>query len=145
MRGRIYVERKTQIRHKEGFVLSTDNRDRGAISEARFIYEAERKGWEVCQPFSGRRAYDFLVRRAPHLSWQTVQVKTAGNNCGKNQKPSLQVQILRGTQKRRYKDGDFDLLFVASENICWLIPWVEIRMHTKLSLQGDKYNRWLLK
>lgn len=124
--------------------MSTISLDKGALSEARFIFEATKRGWEVCQPFHQRNAYDFLIRLAPHLSWQSVQVKTAGFNPGHNGKARVQVQVLRGSRKRSYVKGDFDLLFVAHEEKCWLIPWEAIEDVTRVSLQGDKYSPWLL-
>ena len=123
----------------------------GAISEARFVLEALKRGWETCKPVHYNKApYDFLLRKAPHLPWVSVQVKTAGYEFDKkSNRYNLKVKFMRtGTHpgsKRRYEKGDFDWLFVVTEKWCWLIPWKEIETLSKLSLQGRKYNRWLLK
>ena len=93
---------------------------RGNESEARFVLEAFRRGWEVCKPFSHSEPYDFLVRRDRQAAWETVQVKTAFPVKGR-----MQVKFKRFA--RSYRIGDFDLLFVAAGGDSYLIPWSAVQ------------------
>jgi len=74
-----------------------------------------------------------------------VQVKTAWAGINKWNTLIEQCTITRSGRKKLYKRGDYDLLFIAGKDLCWLIPWETIADKTNLWLSGPKYNDWILK
>jgi len=117
--------------------------DKGAISEARFIMEAFKMGWEVAKPFHHSQGYDFVIREKPGFPWETIQVKTAYWDTNGRGKRIKAVSLRRCNEKgsRPYKDGDFCWLFVVDENQCWCIPWSDIKeIKSCICIKSPKYD-----
>jgi hypothetical protein len=115
----------------------------GGKSEAQFVVEAFRRGWEVAKPFHHAQSYDFVVR-IPGRQWETVQVKTVyldkqGNG---TKVPTVGVRRSLG---RQYGEGSFDWLFACSDDKCWLIPFEVVKeKKSQISLASAAYNQYLL-
>lgn len=112
----------------------------GAHSEAMFLVECLRRGWEVAKPLSDIYHYDFVIRR-PGATWESVQVKTAYlDQCGSGT-PRLVVSVRKrvGGKGRAYDVGDFDLLVAVDPDTgkVWVIPFICIvGLASNLSLRG---------
>ena len=106
----------------------------GHQSEARFMLEALRRGWELCKPFHHENSYDFLIKRPGQGKWETVQVKTASPRYVS----SFVVDIRVPSSRQAYKDGDADLLFaVHPGGQCWMVPWNEILGRKKVTMRDN--------
>lgn len=115
-------------------------------SEARFLLECFKRGWQVAKPFHHAQGYDFVVRRTGLRLWETVQVKTVylayDKRRGRN-KPAKTISLRRANEKGdrgSYKDGDFDLLYATDGIDSWLIPWIIMEgYHSNLTIESEKY------
>lgn len=109
---------------KNVFENATTSTKQGDIGEARAIYEYTRMGYSVSCPLADSSNYDLIVEKNSIL--YRVQVKTtrSRNNAGG------WVANLRtfggnrsGTNIKHRKKGDWDLLFVLTQDDrIWSIP-----------------------
>ncbi len=118
----------------------------GAHAEAQFITYALEQGWEVAHPFIKSSAYDSLIRRAPDVPWETVQIKRAYYAIRTSRPTKCLVIKLRrntGTKMMPYKDGDFDWLFCYHEHGRWLMPWDLLRgKRSSIHIGSPLYDLW---
>lgn len=115
----------------------------GEISESLFLLAAAKRSWSVGIPLGRVKAHDFLVK-IPGESWKAVQVKTVYVDTQGNGKRISVVSVRKGLGKN-YVEGDFDYLFAASEHLCWMIPWSEMK-HKKsiISLENKAWDKFIL-
>ena len=120
----------------------------GALAESQFLVYALENGWEVTFPFLKASAYDFVFRRSPEVSWETVQVKRAYYALKSRSKEKiLEVGFRRsqgmGSKRQLYKDGDFDWLFSFHEDSRWFMPWDLIRgKRSSIRVGSSRYDLW---
>lgn len=120
----------------------------GAHAEAQFISYALENGWEISIPFNKIVAYDFVIRRSPEVTWETVQVKRAYYALSKNKKRRfLEVGFRRskgrGSRRQFYKDGDFDWLFTYHKAERWFMPWDLIKgRRSSIMVSSSRYDLW---
>jgi hypothetical protein len=121
----------------------------GAHAESQFISFALEQGWEVAHPFIKTAAYDSLIRRAPDVPWETVQIKRAyytGPRAGTRKRKCLEVGLRRNRDmknRRAYRDGDFDWLFCYHEDGRWFFPWDMIRgRRSCIQIGSPRYDLW---
>jgi len=107
------------------------------------------KGYQVLMPFGDRGHYDLVVEHNGAL--QRVQCKWTSVVRKPHGYPIVSLRV-RGTAKKedgvaqtvlhRYSKKDFDLLWVATPNTCYLIPLADI-LHTKETINDLKlYPKW---
>lgn len=114
----------------------------GAQAESQFISYALENGWEVAHPFLKAVSYDSLIRRDPKESWETVQIKHAYYYTRAGRK-FLEASCRRSSTGTKYKDGDFDWLFVFHKEGKWFLPWDLIRGKRSSIRVGCKtYDLW---
>lgn len=102
------------------------------------------QGYEISLPIGDKRPYDFVLDKNADLL--KVQVKFAGiyqpeNKCVAN------LRVMGGNQSfhyvRKYKQNDFDILFVhtaRSEN--YEIPWNIVKHKSTLTIESKKYRKY---
>lgn len=113
---------------------------RGALSEARFLWEALSRSWEVCQPFTQALPFDFVMRFEPTSDWLTVQCKTAFY-CSHAKQYVVRV---RRSQNKSYQLYDYDALcIIVPGKDCYLIPFREVS-HVGYSLQVKNFEQFSL-
>lgn len=114
----------------------------GDISEAIFILIARKKGWNIAVPFGNPKAWDFIARI--NNCWCSIQVKTVYIDKQGDGKRIRCVGTRKGLGKN-YNENEFDYLFAASEDDCWLIPWEKMKNNkSSISLDSTKWNEFLL-
>jgi hypothetical protein len=115
----------------------------GDASEALFVFQAYKRGWELAKPFGHANPFDFVMRQ-PGGKWASVQVKTVYVDKQGDGKRIRCVSVRRSLG-RVYVEGDIDYLFAASEADCWLIPWAAMA-HKKsmISLDSAGWAQYLL-
>lgn len=101
------------------------------------MWEALKRGWQVCQPFTHAQPYDFVARFNPRELWRTIQVKTAYVE-NKDAKSRYRVNLRRNRAhpkyEKAYEEFDFDFLFVViPAGPCYLIPYEKVA-HIKRNL-----------
>jgi len=101
----------------------------------------------VCLPIGDKKPYDLVVEVGGTLF--RVQVKYAGYYSDNN-KYKAALRTMGGNQSyhtaKKYKDDDFDLLFVYVENgRKFLFPWSEITNRNNLSVEASKYSKYEVK
>lgn len=114
----------------------------GACAEAQFVLYAMESEWEIAKPFiESSVQYDFLIKRSSESPWEKVQVKHAFYHVIKGRR-YLQVNCLRGNggRRKRYKEGDFDLLFVFHKEGRWLFPWDYVKKRYEFIVGSPKYD-----
>jgi len=120
--------------------------DKGGMSEAIFICESFKRGWEVAKPFNHQQGYDFVIRRNSKEGWKTVQVKTIYSERGSSMITFRRSQ--GGTSGRKlipYKAGDFDFICAIGDSEIYLIPWdVLIGKKSCVSVGSKKYKDFSL-
>ncbi len=104
-------------------------------------------GYEVCLPVGDKRSYDLLIEKEGII--QRVQVKYAGFYRQKNQ-CLVGLRITGGNQSyhyaKKYHDDAFDILFVYTERgTKYHIPWKKIRARSEISIEHQKYNKFMIK
>jgi len=115
----------------------------GEISEAKFLLESAKRSWSIAVPFGRARVYDFLAQ-LPNEGWKSIQVKTVYVDKQGNGRKIRVVSVRKGLGKN-YASGDFDYLFAASEQCCWLIPWEEIKdKKSNISLENKVWDKFIL-
>lgn len=117
----------------------------GDIGEARAIYEYTRLGYGVSRTLFDSMKYDLVVDLEGHL--KKVQVKTTKSK-SKYGIYKVSLKTSGGNQSfskaRKREDGDYDLLFILSEDgSCWSIPVEELGGRSEISL-GVKYDKFKL-
>lgn len=115
----------------------------GAKSEAIFTVTAFDKGWEVAKPYHHSQSYDFCIRRSSGHSWETVQVKTAYPLKTGGMQVALKRE--RSTGAVSYEKGDFDWLFVVSNEDLYLIPYAAVsHIKKNFRISGTAYEGYRL-
>jgi len=112
--------------------------------KAELIFEliSIEKRWQIAKALNPIAPYDYLIYLDDQ--WRTVQVKTIYNRRTKNGYEKI-GRLYHGskrsnyTPERRYKEGDFDLLFTTDGNQHWLIPYYLINNMWTLTLDSPKY------
>jgi len=122
-------------------------KEKGDIAAAQAISYFMMNGYEVCLPIGDKKPYDLVVEVGGTLF--RVQVKYAGYYSDNN-KYKAALRTMGGNQSyhtaKKYKDDDFDLLFVYVENgRKFLFPWSEITNRNNLSVEASKYSKYEVK
>ena len=122
-------------------------KEKGDIAAAQAISYFMMNGYEVCLPIGDKKPYDLVVEVGGTLF--RVQVKYAGYYSDNN-KYKAALRTMGGNQSyhtaKKYKDDDFDLLFVYVENgRKFLCPWSEITNRNNLSVEASKYSKYEVK
>lgn len=119
---------------------------RGDLAVGQAINYYLSNNYEVCLPIGDKRHYDLVVEKDSKLT--RVQVKFAGVYKAKN----LCVAALRitgGNQSynyaKKYPDDAFDELFIFTEKgQKFIIPWNETHCRNELSIENDKYRKYMV-
>lgn len=124
----------------------------GVYAEAQFTIYAMESGWEIAEPLMAAVPYDRLIRRSPESPWETVQVKHAFYTTdGVSGHRYLTASVLRGGRSnsqggkkhRKYKDGDFDWLFIFHEEGKWFLPWDLVKkLRSQIRVGSPRYDLW---
>ena len=122
-----------------------NTREKGDVAVGRAIADYSAKGYEVLLPLSDKQKFDLVTFSG---SFKKVQCKFCSQKTKYN---SFEVSIVvcggnrSGNYKKRYVDGDFDLLFVlTSDDEIYEIPWEKIR-HLKRTIKiGKRYKEFRL-
>ena len=117
----------------------------GAHAESQFLVYALENGWEVAHPFNKAVPYDYVIRRAPDVPWETVQVKRAYYVIKPSRKRILEIGFRRrdGSEYRAYRDGDFDWLFSYHKDGRWFMPWDLVKgKRSGIQVGSTKYDLW---
>ena len=122
-------------------------KEKGDIAAAQAISYFMMNGYEVCLPIGDKKPYDLVAEVGGTLF--RVQVKYAGYYSDNN-KYKAALRTMGGNQSyhtaKKYKDDDFDLLFVYVENgRKFLFPWSEITNRNNLSVEASKYSKYEVK
>lgn len=117
---------------------------KGIAAEHTFAALALNLGWQVSQPLVPCPA-DFVINRSD--TWETVQVKLATKDyVSTDHGTRVAVSLRFGTgRKRKYINGDFDLLAVIYNTSCWLIPFDQLGgAHLRFFEKPGrgKYEKW---
>jgi hypothetical protein len=106
---------------------------RGKAAEMRFMQLALEEGWDLAVPVSEDSAYDCLVDRHRHGSYERVQVKRCW------QKDGYPVVNLVRYDGARYGSEDADWLAAVEveSGICWFVPWLEVFSYTRKRITAD--------
>ena len=115
-------------------------KSKGDLAVAHCIWRLTRLGYEILLPIGDKQKYDLIVERSGDV--RKVQVKFAGRyargSC---------IAKLRYTggnksnySSKRYNDGDFDYLFVFTEDEqSFFIPWQVVRGKAGIALGSPRY------
>lgn len=119
----------------------------GDIAEARFLYDASVREWQVCLPASSSLAYDFAVKRNDTEGWMKVQVKSAYKEIKKREKQKQESRLtacLKTGRKEGYTKESFDLLYVFSKDIdvAWIFPWKDLKNKKEIIVSSPKYRKY---
>ena len=122
-------------------------KEKGDVAVAHAIHYFMTNGYEVCMPLGDKQLYDMIVEINGAMS--RVQIKYAGYYNG-DQKYKAALRSMGGNQSfhtaKKYRDDDFDLLFVYVENgRKFLIPWPELTIRNSLAIEASKYSRYEVK
>ena len=122
-------------------------KEKGDVAVAHAIHYFMTNGYEVCMPLGDKQLYDMIVEINGAMS--RVQIKYAGYYNG-DQKYKAALRSMGGNQSfhtaKKYRDDDFDLLFVYVENgRKFLIPWTELTIRNSLAIEASKYSRYEVK
>ena len=122
-------------------------KEKGDVAVAHAIHYFMTNGYEVCMPLGDKRPYDMIVELGGAVS--KVQVKYAGYYQG-DKKYKAALRSMGGNQSfhtaKKYRDDDFDLLFVYVENgRTFLIPWGKLAIRNSLAIEASKYARYEVK
>lgn len=108
------------------FNKSSTTTEQGDIGEAKAIYEFIKRGFVVSKPINDKARYDLIVDDGSNIL--RVQVKTTKQKC-KRPRTGYKVKInstysnRNATHIRGRQDGDYDILFVLTEEgRSWIIP-----------------------
>jgi ectoine hydroxylase-related dioxygenase (phytanoyl-CoA dioxygenase family) len=118
----------------------------GDIGEARAIYEYTKMGYTVARTIFDSAKYDLIVDREGEL--KKVQVKT-GSQVNRQGNPKIGLRTTghnkTGYTRKSPKDGDFDELFILTEDDrCWVIPYDAIAHLTNTITLGKQYEKYRL-
>ncbi|MDN5835441.1 MAG: group I intron-associated PD-(D/E)XK endonuclease [bacterium] len=122
-------------------------KEKGDIAAANAISYFMMNGYEVCLPIGDKRPYDLIVETGGKLS--RVQVKYAGWYIG-DKKHKAALRTMGGNKSsytvKKYKDDDFDLLFVYLENgRKFILPWRDLNIRNSLAIEASKYASYEVK
>jgi len=121
-------------------------KEKGDLALAQAINYFISAGYEVCLPIGDRKSWDMIVEKEESL--HRVQVKYAGAY-SRGGKCKAGLRITGGNQSyytaKKYKENDFDLLFVFSEkNQRYCIPWKDVLVRNELTVEDIKYQKYLV-
>ena len=122
-----------------------NSKQKGSIAVAQCIAKLYQMGHEVLLPVGDRNPYDLVFDDGTKLN--KVQVKYAGRNSNGRHKAGL--RIAGGNQSfnyvKKYSNKDFDYLYVFTEdNRSYLIKWSEISIRNELTIDDNKYQKYLI-
>jgi len=120
-----------------------DRATAGYLAEAYFEYQAILNGIILTKPVCNLNPYDYIASVEGKLI--KCQVKKSYVDKFRQHICSLLRQSGRGTDKRPYKDGDFDFLCVIDldDSRIYLIPWEVIRdKSSNIMVNGNKYSKY---
>ena len=120
-----------------------NTKQKGDLAVAQCISQISLMGHEVLLPLGDRKPYDLVVDIRGQLN--KVQVKYAG--IGYKNKCVVQLRLIGGNKTRittkKYKDGDFDLLFVYTERgDKYFIPWEKLDAWSSIEIESKKYQEY---
>lgn len=120
-----------------------NSKQKGSLAEAQCIAKMYEKGWEVSLPIGDRKPYDMIVDDGANL--RKVQCKYAGKN--PKGKHIACLRITGGNQSfntaKHYKDDDFDLLYIYTEDKRhFLILWESINNTNTIDIDSPKFESY---
>lgn len=127
------------------FSEATNPSKQGDIGEAAAIFAYTRAGYVVSRTLFDSASYDLLIDDGSNIL--RVQVKTTGYK-SKYGRYRADLRVNGGNRSRstvkKAKDGDFDILFVLSDDgRAWSIPYRELGGSSIITL-GEKYDEFSL-
>ncbi|MEK9154769.1 MAG: group I intron-associated PD-(D/E)XK endonuclease [Patescibacteria group bacterium] len=122
-----------------------NSKDKGSLAVSQCIAKLTAFGYEVLLPLGDRKRYDLVFDDGKKLN--KVQIKFAGKSSRGAHCANL--RITGGNQSfnyaKKYRDDDFDYLFIyTADNRCYLIKWQEISARNVISLEDEKYQKYLI-
>jgi hypothetical protein len=128
--------------------MSKSKLNLGAIGEAAFVFEALKRGFEVCMPSESISPYDILVNT--EQGWQRIQVKAT--DAPKVNRQFYEVDCsYRGSGSRRCKytgkETDFIAAYVIPLGLFYIIPVdcisrTSICVHPRAGSSAGKYEEF---
>ena len=123
-----------------------NSREKGDIAVGQSIAWYTSHGYELLLPLSDKNKFDVVVYNG---SFKKVQCKyTSYKPKGKS---VFEVPLVvcggnrSGNNRKRYKEGDFDLLFVVTaQQEMYEIPWEEVKEYKKAFTLGEKWEPYKL-
>ena len=122
---------------------SLSSNEKGRIGEAALIYVAAREGWGISLPHLCDLAYDVAIKIDKTSGWAKVQCKYAGVKRA-SAPPSVDLRRGRLANKKRYKKGDFEFLFIydCEWHAGWLVPYNVISERVEVSPRLPKFQEY---
>jgi hypothetical protein len=92
--------------------------------------------YSMCVPLDPSSPFDLVVKDGE--DWITIQIK----HSKLSSIPLTREAKLNGVRiKRKYKKGDFDYLFVCQFPYIYIIPWGEMKNHTRFNFKKHEEYR----
>jgi len=86
--------------------------------------------YSMCVPLDPSSAFDLVVKDGE--DWITIQIK----HSKLNYIPLTREAKLNGARvKKGYKKGDFDYLFACQFPYIYIIPWNQMKSHTRFNFK----------
>jgi len=114
----------------------SSNKEKGAYGVALCISYFLAIGYKVLLPFQDMGLYDLVVENDG--IFERVQCKWTTHK----EQSKKYISIKLSPHKKGYKKGDFDLLWIATPDICYLIPLVDILKNRKTKCNLTLYPIW---
>lgn len=126
--------------------MCLSSKEKGDIAMGKAISHYLSNKNEVCLPIGDKKKYDLIVDDQGNLLRIQCKYTSVKDKYGKYQVP---LRVMGGNQSyktaTRYKEGDFDLLFVCTKDMdIYEIPYDAIKsVKTTVSL-GSRYQSYKL-